>query len=278
MDQERRVVLITGTSSNIGKACAEYLASRGFRVYGTSRKAKGQETIVTCDTASYSLIQMDVNDEDSVKRGIGRILEREGTLDVVVNNAGCSLSGAVENCSMAQIKSVFETNFFGVVRVCQEALPIMREQGSGHIVNVSSLGGRIAQPFQAFYAATKFAVEGFTESLRMEVVPFGIHVSLIEPGDISGSSATYREYAGATASCDAYEETFRTCMRVMEADEANGSRAEIVGPALYRIITNRSPRLRHPVGAVFQKSVAVLKGLLPSRLFEWGLRKYYRVP
>ena len=278
MDKENRVILITGASSGIGRACAKYLAPRHFRVYGTSRTVSGEERIVDCGDSSYSLIQMDVNDEDSVRRGIDWILAREGRLDVVLNNAGWGISGSVEDSSMAEIKALFETNFFGVVRVCQTVLPIMRRQGSGYIVNVSSIGGRIAQPFQAFYAATKFAVEGFTETLRMEVASFGIRVSLIEPGDLFTGFTASRQCTAEALSRPEYAESFRNCMRVIESDERGGSSPEIVAPLLHRIITHPSPRLRYPVGAVFQKIVAALKGLLPSRLFEWGLRKYYRVP
>ena len=278
MNETKRVVLITGASSGIGKSCAAYLAARGFRVYGTSRRVTSDEELVDGGSHSYSLIPMNVDDEASVRRGIDWILAREGRLDVAVNNAGCGISGSVEDSSMDEIRALFETNFFGVVRVCQAALPIMREQGSGYIVNMSSLGGRVAQPFQAFYGASKFAVEGFTEALRMEVASLGIRVCLIEPGDLSTGFTGSRRYVARAESQPAYAESFRMCMRVIEADETGGASPEIVAPLLHRIITNPSPRLRHPVGAVFQKAIAAIKYVLPGRLFEWGLRKYYRVP
>jgi NADP-dependent 3-hydroxy acid dehydrogenase YdfG len=145
------IVLITGASSGIGKACFEHLSSKGFTVYGTSRKANLPP--------EDGLIQMDVRDDESVRRCVDYIVEKEGRIDVVVNNAGIGLAGAVEETSIEEAKNIFETNFFGVHRVCRVVLPIMRRQRSGLIVNISSIMGLIALPFQAFYSATKFALE-----------------------------------------------------------------------------------------------------------------------
>ncbi len=178
--QDNRVVLITGASSGLGLACAEHLHSKGYRVYGTSRQIKRDTP-----SGSFQMIRMDVCDDNSVKEAIGRIVAAEKQLDILVNNAGISVSGAVEDISIAEYKIQFETNFFGALRVCQGVLPIMREQRSGCIINVSSLAGQIGLPFDGAYAASKFALEGVSEALRMEVKAFGIKVVLLEPGDIN---------------------------------------------------------------------------------------------
>jgi NAD(P)-dependent dehydrogenase (short-subunit alcohol dehydrogenase family) len=174
--ENNRVVLVTGASSGIGLSCAAHLAERGFRVYGTSRRpAAGPESRVTMLTA-------DVTDDHSVEHLVGTVLDREQRLDIVVNNAGMALAGPVEKTSIEEAKRQLEVNFFGAFRVCCAALPAMRSQRSGYIVNIGSIGGLVALPYQAMYSASKFALEGLSESLRMEVRPFGVRVVIIEPG------------------------------------------------------------------------------------------------
>ena len=175
MTGPQRVALVTGASAGIGASCAAFLAAKGYRVYGGARSAvmaEGVEPLI-----------LDVTDDVSVARAIETILARESRLDVLVNNAGFGIAGAIEDTSIEEAREQFEVNFFGVLRMCRAVLPVMRRQKSGYIVNIGSIGGLIAIPFQGFYSATKFALEGFSESLRMEVRPFGIQVVLIEPGD-----------------------------------------------------------------------------------------------
>jgi NADP-dependent 3-hydroxy acid dehydrogenase YdfG len=169
-DVKARVVLITGASSGIGQACARHLARQGYQVFGTSRRPQGGAD------EPFEMIPMDVTDEDSVRQGVATVLARAGRLDVVVNNAGFGFGGAVEDTSIDEARELFETNLFGMLRVCRAVLPHLRERRAGTIVNVSSLAGLIGQPFVGMYCATKFATEGLTEALRMEVRPFGIHV------------------------------------------------------------------------------------------------------
>ena len=178
MDTEnKRVVLVTGASSGIGLACATHLAGRGYRVYGTSRRPGAGQA------GSLAMLAADVTDDGSVEQAVATVLDREGRLDIVVNNAGMGIAGPVENTSIEQAKWQLEVNFFGAFRVCRAALPAMRKQGSGYIVNIGSIGGLIAIPYQAMYSASKFALEGMSEALRMEVRPFGVRVVIIEPGD-----------------------------------------------------------------------------------------------
>src|SRR5258708_5663628 len=175
MNEADSVVLVTGASSGIGAIAAAFLAERGYRVYAGARSA------VTA--AGVEPIALDVSDDASVTRAIEAILAKEGRLDILVNNAGFGIAGAIEDTSIDEARAQFDVNFFGVLRMCRAVLPAMRPRKAGYIVNIGSIGGLIAIPFQGFYSASKFALEGFSEALRLEVRPFGIHVVLIEPGD-----------------------------------------------------------------------------------------------
>jgi NAD(P)-dependent dehydrogenase (short-subunit alcohol dehydrogenase family) len=271
----QRVVLITGASSGIGKACAEHLHQRGYRVYGTSRHAAMETSAAS--SVGFKMIKMDVDVDNSVGRGIEWVVEQERRLDVVVNNGGFGLAGAIEDTSIEEAKAQLETNFFGALRVCQAVLPIMREQGGGYIVSISSLAGRIAVPFQGLYSASKFAMEGLTEALRLEVRPYGIRVVLIEPGDLATEFTAHRRRTAQSQHNPAYRERYETALRIMEASEAEGGTPQEVARLLERIIKDPSPRLRYTVGPFFQRAAAELRKAVPARLFEWGLAKYYRL-
>src|SRR5262245_29150488 len=171
---DQNVILITGASSGVGQATALLLAKSGYRVFGTSRTATGSHP-------EFEMMPLDVRNDASVKACVDAVLTRAGRLDVLINNAGHEMAGAVEELSLDESKAEFETNFFGVVRLVKAVLPIMRRQKQGRIINVSSLSGRTSIPFLGIYSASKFALEGYTEALRHEVKPFNIHVSLAEP-------------------------------------------------------------------------------------------------
>ena len=267
-----KVVLITGASSGIGKACAEHLHRRGYRVYGTTRREPGE-----LPAFAHIMIRMDVDDDDSVERGIRLILASEGRLDVVVNNAGTGISGAVEDTRLDEARAQFETNFFGVLRVCRQALPVMRAQGAGRIINIGSVAGLIGVPFNGLYCASKFALEGLSEALRMEAKPHGIHVSLVEPGDINTSMSARSLETLESASNPAYRINHAAVREVMARDEKEGPPPSVVAKLVEDIIRAPSPRLRYRVGPFMEKAAVVLKTLLPARLFEWGLMQYYRV-
>ncbi len=264
-----RVVVITGASSGIGKCCAEYLVQKKFRIYGTSRKP-----ISTADEITYSstnliqMIQMDVDDESSVDRGIDRIMARESRIDVVINNAGFAIMGSMEDTTITEAKSQFETNFFGALRVCRAVLPIMRNQQSGYIVNISSIGGLIGLPFQSAYCASKFALEGAMETLRLEVRPFGIHVILVEPGDYKTELTEHRLKTEQSMSNSGYLNRFKKAMRKVELGEQNGPSPESIAILVNKIISMNSPRLRYTVGRFSQRIAVPFKKVLPSRLFE----------
>ncbi len=267
----RHVILITGASSGIGRACAEHLHQRGYRVYGTSRNPQSHPN------APFALIQMDVNDGNSVQQAIKLVMEREGRIDVAVNNAGISIVGAVEEVSSEEAKAQLETNFFGALRVCQAVLPVMRAQRGGLIVNISSIGGLIGIPFQALYSASKFALEGLSEALRMEVRSFGICVVLIEPGDIPTEIAVHRRWTRLSTESPVYAERCAHAMKVMAADEQNGPAPYKVAHLLERIVKTPNPRLRWVIGPTLECISLALKPIVPPALFEWALEKYYRI-
>lgn len=265
-----QVVLITGASSGIGKACAEYLTRRGHRVYGTSRTGPGT-------AGSGTLLSMDVTEEKSVAEGVRQVVAEAGRLDVVVNNAGFGVAGAVEETSIEEARLQFETNFFGVLRVCRAALPVLRRQGRGLIINISSIGGVIGLPFEGLYSASKFALEGLSEALRLEVRPFGIRVALVEPGDISTAFPAHRVWTAESRGDSVYRSSRDAVRAVIERDEAGAPGPERVARLVGRIIDRRSPALRTTVGDAHQRIGALLKRLLPGSLFEAILRHTYGI-
>lgn len=274
--ERARVVLITGASSGIGRACAEYLWKRGCKVYGTSRwpEARRKEGF----DPPFELIEMDVDDDPSVGRGVGYVLEREERLDVVVNNAGFGFAGAIEDTTLEEAKAQLETNFFGVLRVCKAVLPAMRQQKFGYIVNISSVAGIVSLPFQGMYSVSKFAVEAMSEALYNEVRCFGIHVVLIEPGNFKTEFTDHRQKTPKSQSQHSvYSTQFTNALSVMEREEKTGPDPRRVAALLERIITNPSPRLRYPVGRGSETVVIPLKNIVPSWLFAWVLRKHYKV-
>src|ERR1700722_15542623 len=267
--ENRRVVLVTGASSGIGLACATHLAGHGFRVYGTSRRAAS----ASAHLGNGTMLTADVTDDRSVEQAVAKVLSREGRLDILVNNAGMGIAGPVENTSIEQAKGQFEVNFFGAFRVCRAVLPAMRSQRSGYIVNIGSIGGLLAIPYQSMYSASKFALEGLSEALRMEVRPFGIRVVIIEPGDHKTALTQNRQFT--EMSSDAYRQSFEAALARTAHDEQSGPGPEQVARLLYRIVNRRNPRLRYTIGPVAQRAAVWLKRLMPNSLLEYGMRTYY---
>ncbi len=181
--ERTQVILITGASSGFGKVTAQALAGKGYVVYGTSRR------IANGNIGQIRMLIADVTDENSVRSAVNRIMDEQGHIDVLINNAGMGIGGALEMATDEEISSQMDTNFMGMVRMCRAVLPIMRKQRQGKIINISSIAGRIAVPYQGFYSASKFAIEGYSEALSMEVYPFGIKVCVVEPGDFKDASS-----------------------------------------------------------------------------------------
>jgi len=259
-----KVVLVTGASAGIGKACADQLAASGWVVAGVSRRGTG--------SSNWTGAIMDVDDEAAVRAGVSRLVATHGRIDAVVAAAGWGVAGPVEHTSVAEAKAQFETNFWGCVRVVQAVLPVMREQGGGRIVLVSSIGGIIGIPFQAFYSASKFALEGFAEALAYEVEPLGVQVTLVQPGNIRTDFTASRKMAAASADDQVYGPALTKAVQVMERDEVNGAPAESVATVISRVLAaKRAPR-RVSVGKASERAGLVAKRVLPFRLFEAGAK------
>jgi NAD(P)-dependent dehydrogenase (short-subunit alcohol dehydrogenase family) len=265
--ENQRVVLVTGASSGIGLACATLLSAQGFRVYGTSRRPNAALQ------GAVTMLEADVTDGRSVEQAVAAVLDREQRLDILVNNAGMGIAGPVEDTSIEQAKSQLEVNFFGAFRVCRAVLPAMRSQRSGYIVNIGSIGGLVAIPYQAMYSASKFALEGFSESLRMEVRPFGIRVVIIEPGDHKTALTENRRVEVLPAS--PYRSSFQAALAKTAHDEQSGPGPEQIARLLHRIVNQRNPRLRYTIGPVAQRAAVWLKRLTPYSLVEYVMRTYY---
>jgi NAD(P)-dependent dehydrogenase (short-subunit alcohol dehydrogenase family) len=257
----QKVVLVTGASSGIGEAIAKNLAAAGWRVFGTSRNPRGRVDHV-------EMIAMDVDDDVSVDQGVAQVLASAGRLDAVVNNAGWALAGAVEDTAIAEAQAQFDTNVFGVLRVCRAVLPAMREQGGGHIVNISSLGGAFGMPFSGVYSASKFAVEGLSEALRFETRKLGIRVVLIEPGDMQTRLPESRRTVAAAGDDSTYHAAFERYKSQQAKDEAKAPSPQRVARVVAAVLRHPNPPLRHAVAMPSQRIVLPLKRLLPYRWFE----------
>jgi NAD(P)-dependent dehydrogenase (short-subunit alcohol dehydrogenase family) len=263
-----KVVLITGASSGIGKACAELLTAEDHIVYGTSRRPSAVPT-------EYRMLEMDVTQDGSVQRAVERVLAESGNIDVVVNNAGYALAGSIEDTTLEEAQQQLDTNFMGAVRVCKAVLPSMRAQGSGLIINISSLGGAVGLPFQAFYSASKFALEGFTEGLRQEVAPFGIQATVIQPGDVRTPITDNRIQARQSAPGSAYRARFEAALRIIEKEERAGVAPEQAARLVLKLVNHPSVAVRYTVGHLSQRAYTASKSFLPSRMFEKLVMSFY---
>src|SRR5215212_8441422 len=264
-----KAVLITGCSSGIGRATAERLASVGWRVYATARNV---EKITPLEESGCKLLPLDVTDEDSMRRAVEEVEQEEGAVDVLVNNAGYSQSGAVEAVPIEKVRAQFETNSFGLARMCQLVLPGMRRQGYGRIVNVSSMGGKPTFPGAGYYHASKHAVEALSDALRFEVASFGVRVAVIEPGlirtsfaqaavgsmDGSGGEHPYAGFDEGVARATA-ENYHRGPISRLAGEP------EVVAEAIERAISARSPRSRYAVTPSAHLFLW-LRRLLPDRI------------
>ena len=265
MDGPSRVVLITGASSGIGRATAELLAGRGHGVFGGVR---GPAT--TRPLAGVELVPLDVRDQASVKACVEEVLSRAGRIDVLINNAGINLVGAIEETSIGQAQALFDTNVIGVLRMIQAVLPGMRRQGAGQIVNISSILGILPAPFMGVYASTKHAVEGLSESLDHEVRGFGIRVVLIEPPYVRTNLDA--SAAQAEGRIDVYAAQRRRTAAAITKNTNSAPEPRIVAEEVLRSIEG-SHRMRRPIGQA--ALLSWLRRLLPAAMFEPNLRKAF---
>jgi NAD(P)-dependent dehydrogenase (short-subunit alcohol dehydrogenase family) len=243
---KKRVVLITGASSGLGLAMANDLYLAGYRVYGTSRLADGKSN----PHGSFELIQMDVADDASVAAGVERVIGREGDLDAVICNAGFGMAGSIEDTSSAEAIAQFQVNFFGVHRVCRSALPHLRRQDPSHLVIIGSLAGLVGLPFQGFYSATKHALEGYAESLRIELRGTSVRVTIVEPGDFATGFTASRQVVAAADEGSQYQAAFNIALeRIAAMETIEGADPQLLGQCVASILDADQPPLRAPVGA-----------------------------
>ncbi|MDZ7723476.1 MAG: SDR family oxidoreductase [candidate division KSB1 bacterium] len=267
MRKSSQVVFITGATSGIGRCCAVYLHQRGHRVYGAGRGVQQEHEF------DFQALRMDVNEETSVQQAVNHVLEREGRLDVLINSAGIAASGAAEEVPDEAARQVMQTNFWGAHRMCRMVLPGMRQRKQGLIVNISSIGGLVAIPFQAFYSAAKFALEGYTESLRMEVAPWNIHVVLVEPGNFKTAITQNRKCYSDRSS--PYRHRLERAEDVMASDEQSAPEPEAVARLVERLMHSRKPRLRYRCGRFLDTLAPTVKTWLPQSWFQKIIQSYY---
>ncbi len=266
----KKVVLITGGSSGIGKAIGDYLLTKNFEVFGTSRNPENSKD------AAFTLLEMDVRNTTSIHKTIQTIVDKTGRLDVVINNAGVGITGPIEEIPSEEIKNNFEINLFGPIEVMKAALPIMRKQQSGLIINITSIAGYMGLPYRGIYSSSKGALELITEALRMEVKSFGIHIANVAPGDFATNIAAGRFHAPVVEG-SAYEVSYGNTLKEMNTHVDSGNDPLHMAKAIFEIIETPEPKIHYKVGAFMQKFSIVLKRILPDKVYEKMLMNHYKL-
>jgi NAD(P)-dependent dehydrogenase (short-subunit alcohol dehydrogenase family) len=256
----QKIILITGVSSGLGKDIAALLSQAGHVVYGTSRKD-------IANPIGFQHLIMDVTNNKSVDSVISEIINKEGRIDVIINNAGMGIGGPIEEFTEEEAQLQMDTNFMGTFRVCKAVLPYMRNQKNGLIVNISSIGGLMGLPFQGFYSASKYALEGLSESLRYELKQFNIKVVIINPGDFSTHFTANRKAIGNITNKSSYYNQYLKSLAIIENDENHGLKPIVLARKINKIILCRNPKPRYLVSTFEQKLAVWLKYILPEKIF-----------
>ena len=271
-NSDKKVVLVTGATSGIGKSVAHHLSTKNYRVFGTYRSEKSKTD------ENFTYVQMDVRDENTIRKAVAEILETEGRIDVLINNAGVGTVGSIEDTTVSEAKEIFETNVFGVHAVCREIIPIMRKQKSGIVINISSIAGKVALPYRGIYNATKFAIEGFSEALSLEVKPFGIKVVIVEPGDYKTNINSNRKISKqASSKQSAYYESFNRAHTLIKEEINTAWTPDKIAYDIDRILSKNNPKLHYVSAPLIQKISVHFHHYLPSRFFERILSRFYNV-
>jgi NAD(P)-dependent dehydrogenase (short-subunit alcohol dehydrogenase family) len=268
-NQSNRIALVTGASSGIGQATAERLAKAGYTVYGTSRRGG------VAGGRSFEMLPLDVTSDESVAAVVQQVMQREGRIDLLVNNAGFGVAPAgAEESSIEQAQSIFDTNFFGIVRMTRAVLPHMRKQGAGRIINIGSVLGLLPMPYGALYAATKHAIEGYSESLDHELRTRGIRVSVVEPAYTKTPfDANFLE---PDATLDAYREARVAVSRRVKEVMATADQPGVVADVVLKAADAVRPRLRYAAGGLAGR-LTLLRRFAPAGLMDAGIRKDLRL-
>jgi len=265
-----KVVLITGGSSGIGKSVGEFLSEKGYTVYGTSRNPNKYASSI------FKIIALDVTKTETIATAINTVIEAEGRIDILINNAGVGITGPIEEIPEAEIKANFETNFFGPINVIKAVLPQMRKQRSGLIINITSIAGYMGLPYRGVYSASKGALEIITEAFRMEIKDFNIEMTNIAPGDFATNIASGRFHAPIQENSP-YKKPYGNTLKLMDAHVDEGKDPLLMAKAVYKVINTKKPKGHYKVGEFMQKFSIVLKRLLPDKVYEKMLLNHYKL-
>ena len=263
------IVFITGISSGFGLETAKLLSQEGHTVYGTVRRQ-----VEPLPKVNY--LQVDVRDKEAVVAAVKQVVEKEGRIDVLVNNAGMGIGGPLEFATEEETRLQMDTNFLGLVHCVDAVLPYMRKQGRGRIIALSSIGGLMGLPFQGFYSASKFAIEGYCEALRLETKSFGIQVVVLRPGDFATGFTGSRKKVADEAALEAYP-IYKTAIEKVEHDENGGLKPVVLARKISQIIRKKNPKNGYVVASFEQKLSVLLKRILPAKWFAKILGSYYRL-
>ncbi len=263
------VILITGITSGFGKAMAAKFASEGHTVYGTFRREVEH-------LPGVNYIRAELTDDASVEAAVSQVCKAEGRIDVFVSNAGMGICGPLEFCSIEDARRQMDVNWLGMVRFLHYVVPVMRSQGGGRIICMSSIGGLMGLPFQGLYSASKFAVEGYCEALRLELKAFGIKVVVVEPGDFSTGFTASRKSVDDAEAHRVYTSYARS-LESIEHDESSGLKPEYLAKKVSAIVRCRRPRYRYVIASLEQRLSVLVKAILPPSWFAAILSSYYKL-
>ena len=267
--KQEMVILITGITSGFGRAMAQTLRAAGHKVYGTHRKA-----VDFIEGITY--IKADVTDEGDCAAAVRQVVETEGKIDVFINNAGMGVAGPLEFSTLEDAQRQMDINWMGMVRFLHYVVPVMRRQGYGKILCVSSIGGLIGLPYQGLYSASKFAIEGYCEALRLELRPFGVDVVVIEPGDFATSFTAQRKSVADAEALDVYK-SYADSLKSIENDEQTGLKPDYLAVKISKIILKKRPAYSYIISTFEQRLSVVCKRILPERWFSSIIASYYKL-
>ncbi len=268
MNHSKKVVLLTGATGGLGSSIAHYLDKNKYIVYGAGRKK--------IQTIDYIPVYLDLQKPETITEAVSEIINKEGKIDILINNAGIGITGSIEETGMENVKNVFQINFFGMMQLIQEVLPHMRKQNKGMIINISSIAGYTGLPYRGIYSATKAAVMRMTEALSAELYPFGIKVIEIAPGDFKTKIAEGRIYTELKENSPYYEDYSRI-LKMIDEEVENGLEPEVLGKKVNKIILKKNPKLTYNIGIFMQKLAPYLATCLPGRFFENLILKHYKI-
>ena len=266
-----KVVLITGASSGLGKATASYLLANNYRVFGTSRDPQKHISDI-----NFDLLTFDLNQPETAQKLVNQVMHKVGRIDVLINNAGAGITGPIEETDVNSMQTHFSTNFFGPLSLIQKVLPVMRQQKSGLIINITSIGGYMGLPFRGIYSASKGALGLTSETLRMEVKRFGIDVVTLAPGDYATDIATRRIYSPLKKDSP-YHDLYKYSINTIDEHVDQGGNPNDFARMVHKIIKLNKRNVHYRSGSFLQKFSIFLKKILPDTLFEKMIMNHYKV-